>query len=542
MKRMVAWAAGLLLLLLGTAPGSRAEPIVYEDTLLYLAGDVTPSGIEKGYHWLRYGEENWLTAAYTVEDGEVRMGYVNLADQSVPVFPFPYRFAGNYAGGRAVAVTLEGEYRLLDPQGDTLAVLGDVEAFGYDDGFPLPTLHNGYILLGAFAEGTEYPNYRSVTAFTPAGTSVYTYEAPQGQYIYADRPLRAEGGMMALRLTPEPSRDISRAQRGAMEIVSIPLPGSGEDQEAASAPSGFGITLQASLHFRANPSADTALLDRLRRFILVRITDEITAEGHAWFQIETAGEIGYVRGSGVRRLTEAEYEAIGIEPFHAADGQIITSNMTVDEAKLRALGIAADEGATAPRHLYFPYEAEIDVITWEDGATLASRLNRWTGKAQTGDNPYDATLSALVERATTNFGRVPVEDWNMKNLYIRQKNGMGYTAAQGQLEAENLYGFKLTADGVESEMRMRYVGDADMGGIRFSPDNGLPDTLYLVGGDILSLEIEDRDGHPYARLEMDTTEMRLGEGRTFAGASLEGAHPFTIRLTKLVCFRKNGVE
>lgn len=95
-------------------------------------------------------------------------------------------------------------------------------------------------------------------------------------------------------------------------------------QVQATQQSGYGLITDKSVNFRASASTDSSVLAKLAQNTIVRIIGETTSGGYIWYQCESAGKIGYVRGDFVNPLTIQQFQSIVTSPSYVQGGNVIT--------------------------------------------------------------------------------------------------------------------------------------------------------------------------------------------------------------------------
>lgn len=89
--------------------------------------------------------------------------------------------------------------------------------------------------------------------------------------------------------------------------------------------SGYLLITKNQVNFRTGPSTTSTMTQRLQYGTIVRaIGVENMNDGYTWYQCESAGQTGYVRGDNIRELTVQEYQSIVTSPSYQQGSNVIT--------------------------------------------------------------------------------------------------------------------------------------------------------------------------------------------------------------------------
>ena len=106
--------------------------------------------------------------------------------------------------------------------------------------------------------------------------------------------------------------------------------------------SGYALLTSNNVNFRKSPSMSGGRHSQLKQGTLVRVLNEVSAEGYTWYQCESGGVIGYLRGDMLSLLTIREYQLVRTNSSYTQSGSIITPTSTANTS-----GISSSIWATA---------------------------------------------------------------------------------------------------------------------------------------------------------------------------------------------------
>ena len=173
-----------------------------------------------------------------------------------------------------------------------------------------------------------WPNIgASPVAILPnAGTVVYVQQQEFGQdkntwcFVNYNGSL---GYILYNYLTPMTTAEVNKYLNDSKAPVPTPAP-----TYSPNAFSGYALLVKNSVNFRSGASGSASVLRQLKQGTIVRVINEVSAEGYTWYQCESGGVTGYLRGDMISPLTVGQYQTIVSSQSYDQNGNIITPTAT----------------------------------------------------------------------------------------------------------------------------------------------------------------------------------------------------------------------
>lgn len=94
--------------------------------------------------------------------------------------------------------------------------------------------------------------------------------------------------------------------------------------------SGYGLVLDNNVNFRTGTSTSSSALGKLSKNTIVRLVGETTVGDYVWYQAESGGKTGYLRGDYLMPLTVQQYLSVVSSPSYNQGGNVITPQATAN--------------------------------------------------------------------------------------------------------------------------------------------------------------------------------------------------------------------